>query len=292
MNLYGTVELGGTKTLVAVGNGDGSLGEPLRLETGDKPGPVVDAVVEYFSQHALTSVGIASFGPLELRSGHAQFGSILATPKPGWINFNLVSAIGGRLGVPVVIDTDVNGAALAEGRWGASPGLDDHAYITVGTGIGAGIVVGGDLVRGLAHPEFGHIAVEKHPDDKYAGNCPFHKACLEGMAAGPALEARFGERPSHLGDRERAQAIDLAAFYVSQAVRNLVYTVSPERVVIGGGVSKMDGFHSAVRHHLVGQLAGYAVLPEHSSEEFVTPPGLGDQAGLVGGLALALGISG
>ncbi|MEX2134141.1 MAG: ROK family protein [Acidimicrobiia bacterium] len=292
MNLYGTVELGGTKTLVAVGNGEGSLGETLRLETGEEPGTVVDTVVEFLSEHELSSVGIASFGPLELRPGHHNFGSILATPKPGWSNFNLVSAIGGRLGVPVAIDTDVNGAAIAEGRWGASRGLEDHAYITVGTGIGAGIVVGGSIVRGLAHPEFGHIAVEKHPDDAFVGSCPFHHSCLEGLAAGPALEARFGARLSQLGEREREQAITFAAYYLSQGVRNLVYTVSPERVVIGGGVSKMERFHSAVHEQLEVQLAGYAVLPEHNSNRFVTSPGLGDQSGLLGGVALALGISG
>lgn len=291
MNLYGTVELGGTKTLVGVGDGEGSLGKTLRIETGVEPVSIVDAVVEFLSRHELTSVGIASFGPLALRPGHVDFGSILATPKPGWSDFNLVSAIGDRLGVPVTIDTDVNGAALAEGKWGASLGLANHAYITVGTGIGAGIVVGGNLVRGLAHPEFGHIAVEKHTDDDYAGNCPFHHSCLEGLAAGPALEARFGARLSRLPELDREQAMTLAAFYVSQAVRTLVYTVSPERVVIGGGVSKMEGFHSAVREQLEAQLAGYSVLPEHSSDDFVTSPGLDDQSGLLGGVALALGIS-
>jgi fructokinase len=292
MNLYGAVEMGGTKTLVAVGNDEGSLGETLRLETGNEPARVMDAVVDFLSRHELTAVGIASFGPLELRPGHNDFGSILATPKPGWANINLVAAIGDRLEVPVAIDTDVNGAAIAEGKWGASIGLDDHAYVTVGTGIGGGIVIGGNIVHGLAHPELGHIAVEKHPDDPFAGSCPFHRSCLEGLAAGPALEARFGARPSQLGEHERERAVTLAAFYVSQAVRNLVYTVSPERVVIGGGVSKMQGFHSAVRSQLQGQLAGYSVLPEHNSEEFVTSPGLGDQSGLIGGIALALGILG
>lgn len=292
MNLYGTVELGGTKTLVAVGNGEGILGETLRFETGEDPIQVVDAVVAFFCRHDLSSVGIASFGPLELRPGHDNFGSILATPKAGWSNFNLVSAIGGALGVAVAINTDVNCAALAEGRWGASLGLEDHAYITVGTGIGAGIVLGGKLVHGLAHPEFGHIAVERHPDDPFAGSCPFHGACLEGLAAGPAHEARFGARPSQLGEHERRQATTLASFYIAQAVRTLVYTVSPGRVVIGGGVSKMDGFHERLRGQLEVQLAGYSVLPEHVSGQFVTPPGLGEQSGLFGGIALALGISG
>ncbi len=292
MSLYGTVELGGTKTLVAVGNREGSLEKTLRLETGEEPGPVADAIVEFLSQHDLNSVGIASFGPLELRPGHDNFGSILSTPKSGWSDFNLVPAIAGRLGVAVAIDTDVNGAALAEGKWGASQGLDAHTYITVGTGIGAGIVAGGRVVRGLTHPEFGHVVVEKHGDDAFAGHCPFHRSCLEGMAAGPALEARFGALPSQLGEQEREQATMLVAFYVAQAVRTLVYTVSPQRVVIGGGVSKMDGFHFAVREQLEAQLAGYAVLPEHQSEDFVTAPRLGDESGLIGGIALALGISG
>jgi fructokinase len=292
MKLYGTVELGGTKTLIAVGNGEGSLGETLRIETGEKPGPVVDAVVEFLSRHSLNSVGIASFGPLELRSGHDNYGSVLATPKPGWSGFNLVSAIGDRLGVPVAIDTDVNGAAIAEGRWGASQGLDNHAYITVGTGIGAGIVLRGQVVHGLTHPEFGHIAVERHADDQFEGSCPFHRSCLEGLAAGPALAARFGASPSQLGIRENEQAIAFAAFYVAQAVRTLIYTVSPGRVVIGGGVSKMDGFHAAVRAQTEIQLAGYSVLPEHHSERFVASPGLGDQSGLIGGIALAIDISG
>lgn len=292
MNLYGTVELGGTKTLVAVGNGDGTLGETLKLVTGEEPDAVVDAVVEFLSRHELTSVGIASFGPLELRAGHENFGSILDTPKRGWSNFNLVSAIGGRLGVPVAIDTDVNGAALAEGKWGAARGVDNHAYITVGTGVGAGIVVGGKIIRGQAHPEFGHIAVAKHPDDNYAGNCPFHRSCLEGLAAGPALGERYGGSPSQISQREQEEALGLVAFYVAQGVRTLVYTVAPERVVIGGGVSKMAGFHSAVGEQLVTQLAGYAVAPEHSSKDFVASPGLGDRSGLVGGIALGIGISG
>ncbi len=292
MDLYGAVELGGTKTLAAVGNGEGALGESMRLETGEEPDQVVDAVVEFLSQHELSSVGIASFGPLELRRDHDNFGSILATPKSGWSNFNLVSAVGDRIGVPVAIDTDVNGAALAEGRWGASVGLDDHAYITVGTGIGAGIVLGGKIVHGLTHPEFGHIAVEKHPDDAFAGSCSFHQACLEGLAAGPAHQARFGAIPAQLGEHEREQAVTLAAFYLAQAVRTLVYTVSPGRVVIGGGVSKMAGFHSAVREELGAQLAGYSVLPEHDFEDFVKAPGLGDKSGLIGGIALAFDISG
>jgi fructokinase len=287
MNLYGAVELGGTKTLVTTGNGDGELGETVRLETGDKPGPVVDAIVKILAPHELSSIGIASFGPLELRPGHPDFGSILATPKPGWAGFNLVDAIGDRLGLPVALDTDVNGAALAEGIWGQSRGLDHHAYITVGTGVGAGIVISGGVLRGLAHPEFGHIAVARHPRDDFDGGCPYHRSCLEGMAAGPSLEARFGARASRLGPAETDEAVAFSAFYLAQAIRTLIYTVSPQRVVVGGGVSRLPGFHAAVRALLADQLSGYGVLQEHSAEGFIAAPGLGDRSGLMGGIALA-----
>jgi fructokinase len=292
MNLYGAVELGGTKTLVTTGNGDGELGETVRLETGEDPGELMEAVVALLAPHDLDAVGIASFGPLELRGRHPDFGSILATPKPGWTGFNLVAAIGDRLELPVAFDTDVNGAALAEGMWGESVGLDHHAYITVGTGVGAGIVVNGTILRGLAHPEFGHIAIARHPQDDFVGGCPYHGACLEGMAAGPSLESRFGCRASQLGSAETEEAVAFSAFYLAQAVRALVYTVSPQRVVIGGGVSRLPGFHIAVRGLLTDQLAGYGVLKEHSSERFITSPGLGDRSGLMGGIALAARLAG
>jgi fructokinase len=292
MNLYGAVELGGTKTLVTTGNGDGELGETVRLETGDKPGELMEAVIALLSPHDLDAVGIASFGPLELRTGHRHFGSILVTPKPGWSGFNLVAAIGDRLELPVALDTDVNGAALAEGMWGESIGLDHHVYITVGTGIGAGMVVSGRTLRGLAHPEFGHISVARHPDDDFVGICPYHGYCLEGLAAGPSLEARFGQRATQLGPVETERAVGFSAFYLAQAVRALVYTVSPQRVVIGGGVSRLPGFHAAVRALLADQLAGYGVLEEHSAERFISAPGLGDRSGLMGGIALAARLSG
>jgi fructokinase len=252
----------------------------------------VDAVVEFLSRHSLNSVGIASFGPLELRSGHDNYGSILATPKPGWSGFNLVSAIGDRLGVPVAIDTDVNGAAIAEGRWGASQGLDNHAYITVGTGIGAGIVLRGQVVHGLTHPEFGHIAVENTLTTPLRGVAPFTARVWRVWPPGLRSRQDSGHVLRNSAIHEREQAITFAAFYVAQAVRTLIYTVSPGRVVIGGGVSKMDGFHAAVRAQTEIQLAGYSVLPEHHSERFVASPGLGDQSGLIGGIALAIDISG
>jgi fructokinase len=291
MNLYGAVELGGTKTLVTTGNGDGELGETVRLETGDKPGELMEAIIALLASHDLDAVGIASFGPLELRADHPAFGSILATPKPGWTGFNLVDAIGDGLGLPVALDTDVNGAARAEGMWGQSVRLDHHAYITVGTGIGAGIVTGGRILRGLAHPEFGHIAVAPHPQDDFVGVCPYHQSCLEGLAAGPSLEARFGARASRLGPSETEEAVGYVAYYLAQAVRTLVYTVSPQRVVIGGGVSRLPGFHTAVRGILADQLSGYGVLEEHHSEQFITAPGLGDRSGLMGAIALAAAIA-
>lgn len=287
MDLYGAVELGGTKTLVAVGSRDGDLGEVHRVDTGDDPGATAAAVVERLAGAGIRALGISSFGPLDLRPSSPTFGSVLATPKAGWQGHNLLESIAAPLGVPVSIDTDVNGAALAEGLWGASVGVDHHAYVTVGTGIGAGLVRGGKPVQGLSHPEFGHLTVARRRDDTYEGACPYHGDCLEGLAAGPALLGRFGAAVSALPATRLADAVDLVAFYVAQGVAALVYTVSPERVVIGGGVSRNPGFHLAVREALVARLAGYGVMPEHESDEFVVEPGLGDRSGLIGGLALA-----
>jgi fructokinase len=183
------------------------------------------------------------------------------------------------------LETDVNGAALGEGRWGAAAGLQSFVYMTVGTGIGGGAVSHGRLVGGLVHPEMGHVVVSPHPGDGFGGVCPYHRACLEGMASGPALEARFGMPAGSLG-AEVVRAVDLVGFYLAQGIRNIVYTLSPERVVIGGGVSKLPGFHESIENHLTYQLGGYPGHEEHASG-FVVAPGLGDLSGLAGALVLA-----
>lgn len=280
MARFGTVELGGTKILVASGTTPDDLTAPHRIDTSD-PESNLSAIVTHLSEASVDAVGIASFGPLELRPGHADFGNIVSTPKRGWSDAPVARRITDGIGVPVSIDTDVNAAALGEGRWGASAGLATHAYVTVGTGIGMGAVVRGRTISGLGHPEMGHFAVIPRPDDSFPGRCPFHATCLEGMASGPALADRFGP---HQGWDEAVTG--LAAHYVAQGLRSVVYAIAPERIVVGGGVSRLSGFHDLLRGELAEQLAGYPAISERTDRTFLTRP-VFENSGLVGSLILA-----
>ncbi len=281
MSRFGVVELGGTKTLVAVGQGPEDIAEPISLTTTD-PSQTLRSVVEALSREEVEAVGISSFGPLEMRRDSERFGHITTTPKPGWSMTDVVGAFGG-LGVPVGIDTDVNGAARGEGAWGAGRGLTDFVYITVGTGVGGGAIVGRATVTGMAHPEMGHMRVVPAEGDDYPGRCPYHGACLEGMASGPALEDRFGP-PETWTDYEPARR--LAAHYLAQGIRNVVYALAPQRVIVGGGVSKIPAFHESIRKGLDSELNRYPPIPDYTSDDFVVPPAL-DNPGLVGALIVA-----
>lgn len=282
MTSYGAVEMGGTKTDMSVGTSFADMTEPVRIPTDD-PETTLAEIVRFFSAHDVSAVGVASFGPLQLDRARSKFGSMLFTPKPGWSSVAVLQRLSIGLGKPVIIDTDVNGAALSEGRWGAAQGMDHHVYMTVGTGVGAGIVVAGHVVRGANHPELGHIAVRRHSGDRHVGSCPYHGACLEGMAAGPALEERFGRWETWAGND---LVLDLATYYLAQGVVGLVYTVGPERIVVGGGVSKIPGFHDRLRERVETELAGY---PERFDLDLlISKPGLGDRSGLAGALLLAM----
>jgi fructokinase len=287
VSTYGLVELGGTKTLVAVG---GSVEDvaPTRIETRG-PHQTIEAVVEQLSGHRLDAIGVASFGPLDLDEASPTFGRILNTPKGEWAGFDVLGALASPLGVPVRIDTDVNAAAMAEARWGALRGTRQAAYLTVGTGIGGGLVVSGESLRGAPHPEIGHVMVEPRHDDDFPGTCPFHGGCLEGMASGPAVAARFGAPLERLGPGAVGTALSLVAHYLGQGLRDVVYAWAPEKVVVGGGLSKMSGFHDAVSEELAHQLNGYPVDTDRRRADFLLPPGLGELSGLTGALLLAGG---
>jgi fructokinase len=279
--LFGTVEIGGTKTDMAVGTSPEDLSSPTRVST-TTPEETLHAVGEFFTEHSVTAIGVASFGPLDLDPQSPRYGTILATPKPDWTGASVLGAIEKSTGVPVFIDTDVNGAALAEGRWGNASGMSDFAYITVGTGVGAGVVVHGRLIHGERHPEAGHVVVSRRPDDNYRGRCPYHWDCLEGMASGPALEARFGPPSTWPGNEA---VTELVTDYLAQGLRSLVYTVAPERMIVGGGVSALPHFHERLRYRLASFLAGYPKEPD--LDLLVAEPGLGRLSGLAGGLVLA-----
>jgi fructokinase len=287
----GGIEAGGTKFVCVVGTPPGGIVREARFPTRDPAATIADAIA-FFREaaadgHGIAALGVAAFGPLELRPGHPRRGAITTTPKPGWSGTDLAGPLGDALGVPVGVDTDVNGAALAEGRWGAAQGLGSFVYVTVGTGVGGGAVVGGAPVHGLPHPEMGHVGVTRLAGDDFPGVCPFHGDCLEGMASGPAIAARWRRPAQDLAGDDLARAVEIEAHYLAAGLRNVVYALAPERIVVGGGVAAMPGLLPAVGARLADALAGYPGLPEHTSGGFVVPPGLGAGAGAAGALALA-----
>ncbi len=289
--MYGGIEAGGTKFVCVIGTDPDTIIETARIDvTG--PAETIGAALAFFRRAVdagtrLDAIGIGSFGPVELREGHPRYGWITTTPKPGWSGTDLVGPVASEFDLPVGFDTDVNAAALAEGRWGAARGLRSFVYLTLGTGIGGGAVVDGRLIHGLGHPEMGHLVVPRRPGDTFAGVCPFHGDCFEGMASGPAIAARFGRPAETLDGADRTAAAALVAFYLAAGVRSLVYALAPERIVVGGGLSAIPGLVEAARAELATQLADYPGLPEHHDETFVVPAALGGMAGPAGTLLLA-----
>ncbi|MCU0795196.1 MAG: ROK family protein [Akkermansiaceae bacterium] len=280
------IELGGTKTVVAIGNPDGKLIEEFRYPT-THPKDTLTIAVEWIRQRGLpVSLGVGAFGPVMLAGRGDDYGRMLATPKPGWEGFSISAFL--RTAFPdcrVVVETDVNAATLAESRCGAARGLDDVVYITIGTGIGAGILAGGRLVHGALHPEFGHLKVPRSPVDEFAGLCPFHGDCLEGLASGPAIAGRWGVDASALAPEHPAWEIQ--AWYLAHGVLALAAITAPSRVVIGGGVAQLRGLHERVQAEFVRLSAGYFLQAQ--TPDFIVPPALGQNAGIFGALLLAGG---
>ena len=288
MDVYGAIEAGGTKFVCGAGTGP----EDLLLESlpTESPEATVERVVRFFRGLAVRpkAIGIGSFGPVDLDRASPTFGFITSTPKSDWRQFDLAGAVGRGLDLPVAFDTDVNAAALGEARWGAARGLTDFLYVTVGTGIGGGAVTHGQVVHGLVHPEMGHIRIpHNRAEDPYPGGCPYHGDCLEGLASGPAMQARWGTPAESLP--EGHPAWDLEARYLALGLATWVCTLSPRRIVLGGGVMRNERLFPAIRAELGRLLNGYvqarALLDEMDS--YVVPPQLGALAGVLGSLALA-----
>ncbi|MBM3215252.1 ROK family protein [Candidatus Poribacteria bacterium] len=287
MPLWGGVEAGGTKFVCAVGTGPDDVRDEVRFPT-TTPDETLRRTIDYFERYELDAVGIASFGPVDPESSSATFGYITTTPKPGWANTDFAGYVRQALRVPIGFDTDVNAAALGEHRWGAAQGLDTFIYLTIGTGIGGGGIVNGRLMHGLIHPEMGHIRVRRDPArDPFQGSCPFHGDCLEGLAAGPAVEARWGAStetlpPSH-------PAWELEAEYLALALSDLVCVLSPQRIVMGGGVMEQRHLFPQIRRRTAELLNGYIQSPSilSSIDGYIVPPGLGNRSGLLGAFALA-----
>ncbi len=288
--LYGCIEAGGTKFVLGLVDDERTILDSLRLPT-EAPDVTIPAALNFFrtavARHGpIAAMGIASFGPVEVDRHSPRWGHIAATPKPHWSGVDLAGPFARAFGCPVGFDTDVNGAALAEGLWGAGAGTDIVTYVTIGTGIGGGVMVEGRPVHGLRHPEMGHFAVARHPlDPDFPGNCAFHGTCLEGLASGPAIAARWGASLSDLPADHPAHQI--VAFYLGQLVVAQQAMLSPRRIIFGGGVMATPGLLQRVRDAAARQAADYFGVAAADYAALVVPPGLGDQAGLLGALALA-----
>jgi fructokinase len=280
---YGGVEAGGTKWVCGIGTGPDDL-HALETFPTTTPAETLARAAEFFTKNGgVSTVGVGSFGPVDLRAGR-----ITTTPKPGWGNTDVVSVLEDALGVPVAFDTDVNAAALGEGRWGAAVGLDTFCYFTVGTGIGGGVIAGGKVVHGLLHPEVGHMLIpHDRTRDPFAGACPYHGDCFEGLASGGAIGKRWGERSDELGGRP--EVWQLEAEYLALGVVNVICVVSPQRVILGGGVMKQTSLLPLVRVRTRELLNGYVARPELADglDEYIVGPALGDRAGVLGAIELA-----
>ncbi|SFG08108.1 fructokinase [Novosphingobium sp. CF614] len=286
---YGLIEAGGTKFVLGVASADGTILARHRLPT-TSPEETLGQSISWLADQGydLAAIGLASFGPLNLDRAHAEWGSTTRTTKPLWSGTDLVSPFARAFGCPVGLETDVNGAALAEATWGAGRGFGSLLYLTVGTGVGGGFVAGGRLLQGMTHPEMGHIPLPRHPHDTaFPGHCAFHGDCLEGLVAGPAVMARWAANLSDLGpDHEGA---DIVAWYLGAAIVTYQAILAPARIVLGGGVMATPGLIERIRDYARSRGGEYFA---GNVDEIVTRPGLGNNSGLLGALAVALEAAG
>lgn len=288
------VETGGTKVICGIADpsAPGTLIESTRFPTTsprETIGRIRAFLTEVDERHGLDAVGVATFGPVNVEPALARYGWITGTAKPGWANTELLERLDPSHSWPVSLMSDVTGAALGEQRWGAGRDVPSVAYATFGTGVGVGVVVDGRVLQGNGYPEFGHLLVRRHPLDDYAGSCPFHGDCLEGLAAGPSVLARWGTDSSHLHPRIRQQAFEILGFYIAQVVATAAYSTGVQRVVLGGGVLKAPGLLEEARGQLSvvtgGPGAGHPIAADPF--DFMVPPELGDLSGVFGAIAAA-----
>lgn len=285
--MLGAVEAGGTKFVCGIGTGPDDL-ETVSFPTST-PEITMAGVVDFFSKHRqVRAIGVGSFGPVDLDPESPTHGHITSTPKPGWENFDLAGSIHRALGVPVNLDTDVNAALLGEARWGAAKGLKEAIYITVGTGVGGGILAHGEVIHGMVHPEIGHLHLpHDRARDPFPGICPYHGDCLEGLTCGPAMQARWGQPAMTLPPDHAGWALE--AHYLALAAMNLTVTVSPKRIIFGGGVMQQPQIFPMLRNDFARIMNGYIRRPQvfDHLEQYLQPPGLGSRAGVLGSLVLA-----
>ena len=285
--LIGGIEAGGTKMICAVGDENGNIKDRVSFPTR-QPKETFEDMIGYFRQWEIEALGIGCFGPLDLNKQSKTYGYITKTPKKGWENCNIVGTFRDAFGIPVGFDTDVNGAVLGEVTWGAAKGLENAIYITIGTGVGVGVYLNGALLHGLVHPEAGHVLLSRHPNDSYEGKCPFHKNCVEGLAAGPAIEARWGKKGIELADRD--EVWELEAYYIAQAIMDYILVYSPQKIILWGGVMHQEKLFSMVRQEVKRLLNGYVSheMILESIDDYIVPPALGEDPGIKGAIRLGV----
>ncbi|MFD2114885.1 ROK family protein [Paenibacillus yanchengensis] len=283
----GAVEAGGTKFVCGIGNEFGEIEKRISFPT-EQPEETLAQVIDFFAGEDIAAIGIGTFGPIDIDKQSKTYGHVTTTPKPGWANYPFLGRLQQAFSVPFGFDTDVNAAALGEATWGAAKGLDSCVYYTIGTGVGVGVYAEGKLIHGMLHPEGGHVLTRRHPEDSFAGVCPYHGDCLEGMAAGPALEKRWNVKGAELPVDHPAWEIE--AFYIGQALSATILMLSPKKIILGGGVMKQHQLFPLIHKQVQKNLNGYvqSSLITDQIAQYITAPGLGDNAGLCGSLALGL----
>ncbi len=282
---YGGIELGGTKMVCAIENESGQINDRFVIPTTSSE-ETLDKILAYFKDKGLSSLGIGSFGPIDLNRKSETYGYITTTPKPGWGNVDIVGHFK-QLGIPIGFDTDVNAACLGEVKKGAGKGFDNVIFGTIGTGIGFGVFLNGKLIHGLMHPETGHMVLKKHEIDKdFIGPCPYHDSCLETLASGPSIEKRWHKKAYDLYDEEKAW--ELEAFYLGQAISNCIMCYSPEKIILGGGVMHKPGLIEMVREETLKNLNGYIKKDEvlRNVDSYIVLPELKDDSGIIGSIEL------
>ena len=294
--LYGGIEAGGTKFVCVVASGPNQVVDEVRYMT-TTPEETLGKAVQFFQPFVasgqVSSIGVGSFGPVDLNPGSATFGYITTTPKPGWRNTDVLGTLRRSLHVKVGFDMDVNAAALGEYLWGVSKGYDPSLYLTIGTGIGGGYIVNGKPLIGLLNLEMGHVLIpHSREQDPFVGSCPFHGDCFEGLASGPAIQKRLGVSGAVVPENDPFW--DLEADYIASALMNYIVTLSPKKIVIGGGVMQREFLFSKVRQRVRELLNGYVASKSilENIESYIVPPGLGNQSGSLGAIALAMQIDG
>lgn len=284
---YGALEAGGTKMVCAIGDEHGNIVKRVSIPTRT-PAETMPEMIAFFREYPIKALGIGCFGPIDLDKTASTYGHITTTPKLAWQNYPIVQAFQDALGIPVGFDTDVNAAALGEATFGCTKDVKNSIYITIGTGVGVGVIADGKPYHGMIHPEGGHIFLSRHPDDPMAiSSCPFHANCLEGLASGPAIEKRWGQPGATLS--EKAEVWALEAYYIGQAVASYIMLLSPHRIVLGGGVMHQDGLLALVRQEAMTQLNGYVRGKGlEDPETYIVGSSLQDNQGILGALQLAI----